>query len=137
MYDAIVIAYAGIKRLGIDVSDLEMRLLDIDTFLPAPAQGILAVEIREDDNRVQQLVSSIDEPDLRMQVRLERGLLERFEGGCQLPLGAISRIDSDGCTLKAAFGVRDGEGWKELRRAEASGTDPVTVVEDAYRRLTA
>jgi hydroxymethylbilane synthase len=135
-YDAIVIAYAGIQRLDIDVSDLEVRLLDFDTFLPAPAQGILAVEIRDDDSDVQKLVSSIDEPNLRTQVRLERGLLARFEGGCQLPLGAISIVESGRHTLKAAFGISDNDRWAELRRTEVSGVDPDAVVEDAYRKLT-
>jgi hydroxymethylbilane synthase len=135
-YDAIIIAYAGIIRLGIDLSDLQTVILDLDTFLPAPAQGIVAVEIREKDDNVGAIVSSIDNPDIRVQVGLERGLLAKFEGGCRLPLGAISMIDGESYSLKAILGIGTGESWDQVRRVEVTGSDPDLIVSEAFRRLT-
>jgi hydroxymethylbilane synthase len=135
-YDAIIIARAGVVRLGIDTSDLRSRVLDPDVFMPAPAQGIIAVEIRHREDDVKRAVLAIDDPDLRAQIRLERGLLAEFEGGCQLPLGAISEIDGRNYTLKAILGCRKGESWERAKRAKATGTDPELIVSDVYRQLT-
>jgi hydroxymethylbilane synthase len=136
LYDAIVLANAGVTRLGLDLSDLKTAVLDPDSFMPAPAQGILAVEIREGDTDINRVVSSIDEPGLRTHVALERGLLAKFEGGCQLPLGAISMIEPRNYSLKAILGIRRGGAWDHLKRSEAHGTDTETVVSEAYRLLT-
>ena len=135
-YDAIIVAYTGILRLGIDLSDLKSVILDLDAFLPAPAQGILAVEIREKDVKVGAIVSSVDDPDIRIQVRLERGLLAKFEGGCKLPLGAISKIDDRNYSLEAILGTGTEESWDHVRRVEVTGTDPDLIVSEAFRGLT-
>ena len=135
-YDAIIVAYVGIVRLAIDLSDLRNMILDLDAFLPAPAQGIVAVEMCDTNDDVTAVLSLIDDQQLRTQVRLERGLLARFEGGCGLPLGAISRIDGENCALKAILGIGTEESWDHVRRVEATGTDPDLIVSEAFRGLT-
>lgn len=136
LYDAIIIADAGLGRIEHDISDLRSILLDVETFVPAPAQGMLGIEIRSDDLDTREIVSKLDEPDLRVQVRLERGLLEKFEGGCQLPLGAVSSVRKDAYHLRAVFGIGEDGAWKRLRRTEVKGNDPESMVNEAYLKLT-
>ncbi len=135
-YDAIIIAYAGIKRLEIDISNFERKILDVDYFIPAPAQGALAIETRSDDSRVQKIVSMLNDSDTRLQVGLERGLLARFDGGCQLPLGATARMLDNGFRLDAVIGIGSPENWLEIRRANATGNSIENVIEDVYSQLT-
>lgn len=135
-YDAIILAQAGILRLEIDLSDLEVHLLDPDVFLPAPGQGILGLQTRDGDRKTIKIVSKFDDPSARLQTILERGLLARFEGGCQLPLGAVSEIEKKTMRLKAVFGVRRGENWEGLIRATAEGLDPSRLIEQVYQDIT-
>ena len=134
-YDAVILAYAGVKRLELDLSDLEAAVLPHEEFLPAPGQGILAVQTRENDGAVNPIVSQLDDPEIRLQARLERGLLARFAGGCQLPLGTYSRIGGKTLTLHAILGRRKDGRWVGLARASSTGKEPDKVVDDTYRAL--
>lgn len=134
-YDAIIIAQAGVRRLDLDVSDLRSTILEEHEFLPAPGQGILGIQTRAGDGAIIDIVSKLDDPTARLQMELERGLMARFEGGCQLPLGAYSHIDGKNLNLTAVLGVRKDNRWVGLRRASSSGTDPQAVVDDVYRQL--
>jgi hydroxymethylbilane synthase len=134
-YDAILIAAAGVERLRLDLSDLEVIPLDPKRFLPAPAQGILGLQIRENDPAVEQVVSRLGSDDAMTEARLERGLLALFESGCSLPLGVYSERDGQNLRLSAVLGVRDGEDWLGLKRVEVTGTDVQEMVEKAYRAL--
>lgn len=135
-YDAIILANAGVKRLDLDVADLKSFLLGTSYFLPAPAQGILGIQIRRDDKQVATIVSALDSTDLRKQVAIERGLLARFDGGCQLPLAVTSEIVYYGYLLRAALGVRQETGWGTLRRVELMGKSIETLITRAYQCLT-
>lgn len=135
-YDAILLANAGVKRLGLDVSDLRVFVLGTAYFLPAPAQGILGIQIRRDDSEVSAIVGKLDDETLRQQVRLERGLLAKFEGGCQLPLAVASEVVYHGFLLRAALGVREGTGWGRLRRVDLDGADIETLIARAYQCLS-
>ena len=135
-YDAILLAHAGVKRLNLDVSDLKSFLLGTSYFLPAPGQGILGIQIRQNDRRVLPLVAPMDNSVLRDHVSLERGLLAKFDGGCQLPLAVISEKIYYGYILRAAFGIRQGDGWGMLRRVDLTGKDIDYMVAKAYRCLT-
>lgn len=135
-YDAIVIAYAGLKRLELDLSDLEVRIQEKEDFLPAPGQGILGIQTRADDSAINELVATLDDPIVRVQARLERGLLARFNGGCQLPLGAYSEIEGKKYTLHAVLGIREGDAWTGLSRASVIGADVDNMIEKAYKKLT-
>ena len=134
-YDAIVIAHAGIKRLELDLSDLEVNLVEVEDFLPAPGQGILGIQTRADDDRLNEVVLQLDDKIGRCQAQLERGLLARFEGGCQLPLGVYSRVVDSHMELHAVLGCRDENGWAGLARASANGNNIGSVVGEAYKKL--
>jgi hydroxymethylbilane synthase len=136
-YDAIVIAYAGLRRLGLDLSDLEVKIQEKEDFLPAPGQGILGIQTREADKEINAIAGQLDDPTIRIQARLERGLLARFEGGCQLPLGTYSDISGDEYTLMAVLGEQSSGKWSGLRRASVTGSNIDKIVEDTYKKLTA
>ncbi|MCK4856610.1 MAG: hydroxymethylbilane synthase, partial [candidate division Zixibacteria bacterium] len=105
-YDAIVIAAAGVKRLALDLSDLEVVYLDPEVFLPTPGQGILGIQIRSDDGEVEIIVGKLGSKKDELEAYLERGLLSRFESGCSLPLGVYSQIQGDRYRLKAILGQK-------------------------------
>jgi len=86
-YDAIVIAYAGVTRLALDTSDLYAYKIPAWQMVPAPAQGVLALQIREEDTFLKQALQQITDSDVQRKIAIERGVLNLFDGGCQLPLG--------------------------------------------------
>ena len=87
-YDAIMLAAAGVERLGLDLSDLHVEKLDPKEFIPAPAQGVLAWQIRDNDSAIESVIDKLNNEDVQMQINVERRILNLFDGGCQLPLGA-------------------------------------------------
>lgn len=135
-YDAILVAAAGVQRLGLDVSDLHSILLDKEQFLPAPAQGILGLQVRADDRRVGAIVSRLGSTKAAREAELERGLLKRFDGGCSLPLGVVSHVTADSVGLRAVLGCRRDDGWDGLARAEGFGTDIQDVIDQTYNLLS-
>ncbi len=86
-YDAILLAKAGILRLELDLSDLVSIDLTPDEFVPAPAQGVLALQIRSVDTELQKVLKQINDFKVQKLVHLERSVLNLMDGGCQLPLG--------------------------------------------------
>jgi len=135
LYDAIVLARAGVDRLKLDLGDLKAIALDRTSFLPAPGQGILAIEIRENDQAVSDMVGRLNNQAAEDKARLERGLLARFQGGCQLPLAVTSDIIDGKYVLKAFLGQRDGDSWTTPSQFEGSGSSIEELIEDAYRNL--
>jgi hydroxymethylbilane synthase len=96
-FDAIVLAAAGLKRLQ-HASRISSPL-PVHACVPAPGQGIIAVEIRRGDERVGQMVSSIDDGTSAAALRTERAVVRQLGGGCQMPIGAFA--DIDGRSIKA------------------------------------
>jgi len=86
-YDAILIAAAGINRLEIDLSEFHVETLDPSEFIPAPAQGVLAYQMREDDKELLDEVSRLTNEQANTNSMIERKILNLFDGGCQLPIG--------------------------------------------------
>ena len=103
-YDAIVLAWAGLKRLNLDLQDLQVTILEPEVFVPAPGQGALALECRDGNARTLELLASLDHFEARETVQTERGLMARLEGGCQLALGASAKKLEDGMSLLAWYG---------------------------------
>lgn len=93
-FDAILIAAAGVKRLGLDLSDLHIEQPDTREFIPAPAQGVLALQIREDDRKMEAVLSRINIVETANQISIERKVLNLLEGGCHLPLGSYCINDN-------------------------------------------
>ncbi len=114
--DGIILAAAGLERLGLE--EHIQDFLDFSTCLPAVGQGSLAIEIREEDPFIENLISSINDLETELSIRAERSLLRDFEGGCQIPIGAQARIENDQLILEALVASLDG---KELIRDSLVG----------------
>ncbi|MCC6700714.1 MAG: hydroxymethylbilane synthase [Fluviicola sp.] len=92
-YDAILLAKAGLDRLELDLQGMHEEILDPEQFIPAPAQGVLALQIRENDSELFEFMQQMNHVDIQSQIALERTVLNRLQGGCQLPLGAYCPED--------------------------------------------
>ena len=108
-YDAIVLASAGIARLNLDLSDLETVELDPTSFVPAPAQGVLGLQIRETDDALQQVLNELNHKDVANAIKIERDILRLLEGGCQLPLGAYCEKKEDNWHVHVSFAPHKDE----------------------------
>ena len=128
----IVLAYAGVKRLGWDERITE--ILTEDIMLPAVGQGSVAVEIRAEREDIKQLVSRLNHPATEKAVRAERALMRELEGGCQVPIGALGQLRDDWIVLTAMVASLDGT---RLLRAIAEGNDPEQVGMQAAGSLLA
>lgn len=115
-YDAIVLASAGLKRL--DLADRISQPLEFDECPSAVSQGAVAVTIREDDTAVGRWTAPLDHQDTRTAVTAERALLRQLEGGCQVPVGGLARVDHGQVILRAAVCSIDG---KEFMRVDETG----------------
>jgi hydroxymethylbilane synthase len=121
-YDGIVLAAAGLRRLGIHLP--YSMDLPIDRFVPAPAQGALAVQCRSDDVQREEL-QSLDDAPTRAAVTAERSFLRGVEAGCQTPAGAFASVSTNDITLHAQLFSDDGlwlaEGTLVEREPEVLG----------------
>ena len=102
-YDAILLASAGLRRLGWGERIAES--LDPAKMTPAVGQGALAVEVRAGDEEVAAALEPLDEPDVRRAVEAERTLLDALGGGCQVPLGAFAEVAGATVRLRGHRGV--------------------------------
>lgn len=114
--DATLLASAGLNRLG--QSDKITAHLDPRQFLPAPAQGAICVEIREDDARTAGLVAPLDHKPTSTALAAERALLTTLDGSCRTPIGAFTELNEISCSLTAEILSPDG---REFYRDSLSG----------------
>ena len=112
-YDALVLARAGLVRLGIEPRG--MVRLPVDTFLPAAGQGILGVEARAGEGRLLELLATLDHTETRIQAEAERAFLHRLGAGCHTPVAGFARLD--GPALSVAGFVASGDGATVLTAA--------------------
>jgi hydroxymethylbilane synthase len=103
---AIVLATAGLNRLGL--SHRITALLSPDSVLPAIGQGVLGLELRDDDQMTQHLISFLNDPETELAVRAERAFLKELEGGCQVPLAGNARVKGDRIVLDGMVAELDG-----------------------------
>jgi len=132
--DAVVLARAGLQRL--DRLDAVTETLDPMQVLPAPGQGALAVECREDDKELLELLGMLDDPDSRAATAAERSLLGALEAGCSAPVGGLAFVaeGEDGMELYLRGSVTAIDG-SDAVRLSVSGS--VTGAEEVGRRLAA
>jgi hydroxymethylbilane synthase len=132
--DAVVLAYAGLRRLG--RTDAVTEILDPLQLLPAPAQGALAVECRADDAATRQLLAALDDADARAAVTAERAVLRALEAGCSAPIGALAEVaeGDDGPEIFIRGSVTAVDGSAAVR---LSATGPTTDADGVGRRLAA
>lgn len=95
-FDAIILAQAGLNRLGLDLEDLQVVRLHPREFVPAPAQAVLAYQTRVDDIDTRKLLTKIHHQDISELTNVERKVLNMMDGGCHLPLGVHCRKDDMG-----------------------------------------
>lgn len=107
LFDAIVLAYAGVKRLRFENKITE--IFSPKEILPAVGQGSLAVEIRENDKRIEELILKLNNSDAYMISVIERAFLETLQGGCQVPIGAYSEIEKNKIVLYGLVASLDGK----------------------------
>lgn len=133
-FDAVVLACAGLKRLGL-IERIRERLTTED-MLPAPGQGAIAVECRSDDERVHGLLAALEHVPTRRCVEAERALNQALGGSCQLPLAAYAELHGETLRLRALVGYPDGRG---IVRAEQHGAAnaPQTLGEQVAAELIA
>lgn len=86
-YDAILLAKAGLDRLELNLDEFHVVILDPTEFIPAPAQGVLGLQIRNEDKELFGILQKINFPEVQQKIELERKILNLLNGGCQLPLG--------------------------------------------------
>jgi hydroxymethylbilane synthase len=131
--DAVVLAAAGLNRVG--RSDEVTDFLSVDTVLPAPGQGALAIETTADNAELIAALAQLDDPFTRVAVTAERSLLAALEAGCSAPVGALADLLADGQTVKemrlrGVVGTTDGSMLVQL-----STTGPVPETHEAATAL--
>ena len=132
-YSAIILARAGLNRLGLDIP-FSHADIPLDVMLPAPGQGALALETREDDGQLRDLLAALNDADAAITSGTERRLLLLMGGGCSIPLGTHARCEGDEIALDAAVCSPDGT---KIVRASARGRreDWKKVAGDVYEEL--
>lgn len=128
MYDAILLAKAGVDRLNIDLSEFHVEVLDPTQFVPAPAQGVLGLQIRSEDTALFQLLQHLNHSDVQQRIGVERKVLNLLQGGCQLPLGVF-------CAADLTVYVSHTEKWEDgancyTYRSDDLATLPERIVTD-------
>ena len=123
-YDAILLAAAGLRRLGWDGKI--RQYLPVDVSIPAIGQGALGIEIRSGDGRTREAVAFLDDRETSLAVRAERGFLKRLEGGCQVPIAAHGTRIGGVVSLTGMIGRPDGS---QILRGKRSGSvsDPESI----------
>jgi len=129
-YDAVVLAVAGLVRLGL--ARRIRSMLSIDESLPAPGQGALGVECLAERNDVLQLLAPLADPDTARCVRAERAVSRALGGSCTLPLGAFAIVNGDRLELNALIASPDG---RRVLRSRSEGNDPEAVGAAAAQSL--
>ena len=126
-YDAAVLAYAGLERLGLQ--ERATQVFTVREVLPAVGQGVLAVQCRSDDVELVEFLSAVDDQDTRLAVEAERAFLRTLGAGCRLPVGAYATVDGENMRLDALLGDEDGK----PHRGDAQG--PTRAAEELGKGL--
>lgn len=132
-YDAIVLAQAGISRLGIDINSVS---LSVDDFSPSPGQGAIAIVARADDVKTISMLKKIEDADTRLEIDAERSLSDYVDSGCRFPLGAYAKSSGSEMTLSvSAFSV-DGKKSIQVNKT-GKKDDPMFLGKTAGEELRA
>jgi len=147
--DGIVLAMAGVKRLGLEARITEVIPTEIS--LPAIGQGALGIETRKEDEEVEGRIHFLNDPESAVAVSAERAFLKRLEGGCQVPIAAFAKIVDSHLQIDGLVGTVDGKQLVKhhlegpLEKAEALGTELAEILlgkgareilDEIYQRVT-
>lgn len=133
-YDAIVLAAAGLIRLGRD--DEAAFRFDLGQMVPAPGQGTLALEARADDEEARAAAAAITQPGALAELTAERAAVGLLDASCMTPVGVCARLDGDTLELHGFAGLPDGSEWIRDRVDGAAG-DPAAAGEELAQRMLA
>lgn len=138
--DAIVIAQAGLNRLGL--SEHISLVLPPEEFIPAPGQGALAIQTRQEDAELCRLVTTLEDPIARITAQTERQILAGLHGGCSIPLGVYSRIENETihiyailCNLDATRQIRKTVSCPVAKAEEAAETITQQILDEGGRQI--
>jgi hydroxymethylbilane synthase len=129
-YDAIILAAAGLTRLG--KTQLVKEVLSKEFMCPAAGQGALGIEIRAGDTEMRKYLAFLDDPAARATTSCERALLNKLGGGCQVPIGAFAEMKHEILSLTAIVAQPDGS---LILREQQSGSDPISLGEKVGEML--
>ena len=129
-YDAIILAIAGLRRLG--KIEFVKHILPVDVMCPAAGQGALAIEIRAGDGTVRNTLEFLDDATARAETECERALLAKMGGGCQVPIGASAVSSVGSLRLQAVVASPDG---KTILRETGNGASPRELGESVGESL--
>jgi hydroxymethylbilane synthase len=132
-HDAIVLALAGLRRLG---REREATVIDTDILVPAPGQGVLALEARSDDDRVAETAARISDRAARTRLEAERAVVAALDASCHTPVGVHARLEQESLRLQAYVGLPDGSEWIRDELA-ADATAPSRLGKELAERLIA
>lgn len=133
-YDAIVLATAGLNRAEPDLKDLIRYELNPKEFIPAPAQGVLALQIREKDSFLWDLLQqNYHQKEVEELISEERLVLQQLDGGCQLPLGAFCEKTDEGYVLRIALGL-NGDVQRVIKVHDSPKNLAVSVLEELKKK---
>jgi hydroxymethylbilane synthase len=131
-FDAILLAKAGVDRLQLDVSDLHALPLPIDQLVPAPAQGVLAIQTRSNDAELIAMLQPLNAPQIQSSIHIERRVLNQMQGGCQLPLGVHAQYQENAYHVWVAY----ASAWNApVTQFNIAGTDELQLIEEILQRI--
>ena len=134
-YDAILIAKAGVERLELNTDDFHREELSPAEFISAPAQGVLAIQIRKADKELFQMLQPLHNSEVAKVISIERTILNLFQGGCQMPVGAYAEYDDDREVYRVRA-VKAGE-WNTMPvSVYAESKDVAAIAPRVIRKIT-
>jgi hydroxymethylbilane synthase len=130
--DAIILALAGLRRLGLD--SRVTKIMSVDEFLPAAGQGAIAIETRQDDPQTRELVAQIDHADTSTAVMAERAFLALLDGSCKTPIAAHATVDANMLHFRGLIARPDGGAAQDIAAA-GPRADAAKIGADCARAL--
>lgn len=134
-YDAIILAGAGLTRLGLDSHVTEWLPLDI--MLPAPGQGALAIQCRADDEETLKLLAALEDESTRQAVTAERAFLQGLGGGCAVPVAAYATVISEQSSVISLTGLVISEDGTKVVKVTGESADAITLGKELAQRAIA
>ena len=129
-YDAIILAAAGLKRVGLQ--DRITEYFDTASFMPAPGQGILCIQCRENDRKIKNLLKIINDREVNLICEAEREFSRIFDGGCHTPIGCSSVIEGDVLKLK---GMYNDNGHRIFKEVSGNKENPKEIAQKLAKEI--
>lgn len=133
-YDAIILAAAGLKRSGL--TERITEYLNPELFPPAPAQGVLYIQCREQDSFIREILQTIHNPEVSKIVEIEREFSKIFDGGCHTPMGCFSKVCENDITFYAMYSEGDQVYQSTIQESLATGKKIASMAaEEIHRKI--